>query len=67
MHQYRDPNEADGEVMPFGESVEFLSTKNLESTENNGQQLQIFEKEDAKLYSDSKNKYISFKFWSLID
>lgn len=53
MHNFRAPNETDGEVMPLGENVEFLSTKNLDvvdDSDHQGKQLQIFEKENAKLY-----------------
>lgn len=51
MHNFRAPNEADGEVLPFGENSEFLSTKNLEIIDNLDKKLQIFEKENAKLYA----------------
>lgn len=61
MHRYRPPNEADGEVLPFGSEVDALTTEQANDAEKDIEDdIQIYDKYDAVLHGP----YYSKKYWN---
>ncbi|XP_027594132.1 DNA replication licensing factor MCM3 [Pipra filicauda] len=64
MHRYRNPNEQDGDAMPLGSAVEILATDDPDFTQEEEQELQVYEKHDDLLHGPNrrKEKIVSMQF-----
>ncbi|NXF73748.1 MCM3 factor, partial [Sclerurus mexicanus] len=64
MHRYRNPNEQDGDAMPLGSAVEILATDDPDFTQEEEQELQVYEKHDDLLHGPNrrKEKVVSMEF-----
>ncbi|KAJ7421289.1 DNA replication licensing factor MCM3 [Willisornis vidua] len=64
MHRYRNPNEQDGDAMPLGSAVEILATDDPNFTQEEEQELQVYEKHDDLLHGPNrrKEKIVSMEF-----
>jgi len=56
MHRYRNPNEQDGDVLAIAGDADILTTKDMESNENEDEETPIYEKYDALLHGNSRKK-----------
>ncbi|XP_023318639.1 DNA replication licensing factor Mcm3 [Trichogramma pretiosum] len=56
MHRYRNPNEQEGEALPFNVGLDYLSTKNPDSEEQQEEETQIYETYDPLLHGKSRKK-----------
>ncbi|XP_070588591.1 DNA replication licensing factor MCM3 [Erythrolamprus reginae] len=64
MHRYRAAGEQDGDAMPLGSAVELLATEDPSFTEEEDQELQVYERHDALLHGPRrrKEKIVSMEF-----
>lgn len=64
MHRYRGVGEQDGDAMPLGSSVDILATNDPNVSNEEQQELQIYEKHDSLLHGVKKKreKIISIEF-----
>ncbi|KAJ6659649.1 hypothetical protein lerEdw1_018618 [Lerista edwardsae] len=64
MHRYRAAGEQDGDAMPLGSTVELLATEDPGLTEEESQDLQVYEKHDNLLHGPKrqKEKIVSVEF-----
>ncbi|XP_066494108.1 DNA replication licensing factor MCM3 [Tiliqua scincoides] len=64
MHRYRAAGEQDGDAMPLGSTVELLATEDPSLTEEESQDLQVYEKHDDLLHGPKrqKEKIVSVEF-----
>ncbi|NXF09960.1 MCM3 factor, partial [Smithornis capensis] len=64
MHRYRNPNEQDGDAMPLGSAVEILATDDPDFTQEEEQELQVYEKHNDLLHGPNrrKEKIVSMEF-----
>ncbi|XP_015784296.1 DNA replication licensing factor MCM3 [Tetranychus urticae] len=64
IHRYRAPNEEDGEPLPIISSADFLSTKNLETIDEEEGDTPIYEKYDNLLHANrsKSEKIVSVQF-----
>jgi DNA replication licensing factor MCM3 len=56
MHRYRNPREADGQVLVTAAEAEVLSTRDLAETSQEDEETQVYEKYDALLHGNSRKK-----------
>merc|ERR1719464_2085221 len=56
MHRYRDPKEADGQVLSIAADAEVLTTKDLNDHADEEGETPIYEKYDALLHGNSRKK-----------
>lgn len=56
MHRYRNPNEKDGEALPFNIGLDYLSTKNPDADELDEQETQVYETYNPLLHGKSRKK-----------
>ncbi|XP_034288410.1 DNA replication licensing factor MCM3 [Pantherophis guttatus] len=64
MHRYRAAGEQDGDAMPLGSAVELLATEDPSFTEEEDQELQVYERHDDLLHGPRrrKEKIVSMEF-----
>uniref|UniRef100_A0A0K8RT67 DNA replication licensing factor MCM3 n=1 Tax=Crotalus horridus TaxID=35024 RepID=A0A0K8RT67_CROHD len=64
MHRYRAAGEQDGDAMPLGSTVELLATEDPSFTEEEDQELQVYERHDDLLHGPRrrKEKIVSMEF-----
>ncbi|KAM3851172.1 DNA replication licensing factor MCM3 [Vipera latastei] len=64
MHRYRAAGEQDGDAMPLGSTVELLATEDPSFTEEEDQELQVYERHDDLLHGPRrrKEKIVSMDF-----
>ncbi|XP_041038392.1 zygotic DNA replication licensing factor mcm3-like isoform X2 [Carcharodon carcharias] len=64
MHRYRAAGEQDGDALPLGSAVEILATEDPDATQEEEQELQIYEKHDNLLHGAKrrKEKIVSMEF-----
>ncbi|XP_072263464.1 DNA replication licensing factor MCM3 [Pyxicephalus adspersus] len=64
MHRYRAAGEQDGDAMPLGSSVDILATDDPNVTNEEQQELQVYEKHDSLLHGAKrkKEKIVSMEF-----
>ncbi|KAM6464164.1 DNA replication licensing factor MCM3 [Liasis olivaceus] len=64
MHRYRAAGEQDGDAMPLGSTVELLATEDPSLTEQEDQELQVYERHDDLLHGPKrrKEKIVSMEF-----
>lgn len=64
MHRYRATGEQDGDVLPFGASVDLLATTDPEAENKEEEETPIYEKYDSLLHGkrNKKNRIVSMKF-----
>ncbi|XP_013909441.1 PREDICTED: DNA replication licensing factor MCM3 [Thamnophis sirtalis] len=64
MHRYRAAGEQDGDAMPLGNAVELLATDDPSFTEEEDQELQVYERHDDLLHGPRrrKEKIVSMEF-----
>ncbi|XP_063173146.1 DNA replication licensing factor MCM3 [Candoia aspera] len=64
MHRYRAAGEQDGDAMPLGSTVELLATEDPSFTEQEDQELQVYERHDDLLHGPKrrKEKIVSMEF-----
>ncbi|TRY99824.1 hypothetical protein DNTS_014884 [Danionella cerebrum] len=56
MHRYRDPREQDGAALVLGGAVEALATEDPDLTQEEEEELQIYEKHNPLLHGSKKHK-----------
>jgi len=56
MHRYRDPKEADGQVLEMQADADVLSTRDLTESNTEDEETPIYEKYDALLHGNSRKK-----------
>ncbi|KAG8445832.1 hypothetical protein GDO86_010571 [Hymenochirus boettgeri] len=56
MHRYRAVGEQDGDAMPLGSSVDILATEDPNVTNEEQQELQVYEKHDSLLHGARKKR-----------
>lgn len=56
MHQYRAPNEEDGQVLPLTSALDILSTKDTDVRDEEETETQVYEKYDKVLHGQRLNK-----------
>lgn len=67
MHRYRNPRERDGEALPMGSNVDFLSTKNPDAEDDDERETPVYEKYDPLLHGASRAKrWDSFIHFNLV-
>ncbi|XP_072371240.1 DNA replication licensing factor MCM3 isoform X2 [Scyliorhinus torazame] len=64
MHRYRAAGEQDGDALPLGSAVDILATEDPDTTQEEEQELQIYEKHDNLLHGAKrrKEKIVSMEF-----
>uniref|UniRef100_A0A8C5WNE3 DNA replication licensing factor MCM3 n=1 Tax=Laticauda laticaudata TaxID=8630 RepID=A0A8C5WNE3_LATLA len=62
MHRYRAAGEQDGDAMPLGSVVELLATEDPSFTEEEDQELQVYERHDDLLHGPRREKIVSMEF-----
>ncbi|XP_078413628.1 zygotic DNA replication licensing factor mcm3-like [Cetorhinus maximus] len=64
MHRYRAAGEQDGDALPLGSAVDILATEDPDATQEEEQELQIYEKHDNLLHGAKrrKEKIVSMEF-----
>ncbi|XP_048457209.1 DNA replication licensing factor MCM3 isoform X1 [Rhincodon typus] len=64
MHRYRATGEQDGDALPLGSAVDILATEDPDTIQEEGQELQIYEKHDTLLHGAKrhKEKIVSLEF-----
>ncbi|KAJ1148955.1 hypothetical protein NDU88_001779 [Pleurodeles waltl] len=64
MHRYRAAGEQDGDAMPFGSAVDILATEDPNTTQEEQEELQVYEKHDNLLHGSKrrKDKVVSMEF-----
>ncbi|XP_026538320.1 DNA replication licensing factor MCM3 [Notechis scutatus] len=64
MHRYRAAGEQDGDAMPLGSAVDLLATEDPSFTEEEDQELQVYERHDDLLHGPRrrKEKIVSMEF-----
>ncbi|XP_064411529.1 DNA replication licensing factor MCM3 [Latimeria chalumnae] len=64
IHRYRNPGEQDGDALPLGSAVEVLATQDPNFTQEEEQELQIYEKPDNLLHGAKRRreKVVSMEF-----
>ncbi|XP_067901738.1 zygotic DNA replication licensing factor mcm3-like [Heterodontus francisci] len=64
MHRYRATGEQDGDALPLGSAVDILATEDPNATQEEEQELQIYEKHDNLLHGAKrrKEKIVSMEF-----
>merc|ERR1719264_2246614 len=56
MHRYRDPKEADGQVLQTQAEADVLSTRDLTESTTEDEETPVYEKYDALLHGNSRKK-----------
>merc|ERR1719464_710952 len=65
MHRYRDPKEADGQVLQTQAEADVLSTRDLTESTTEDEETPVYEKYDALLHGNSRkktDKFVSVQF-----
>ncbi|XP_063079666.1 DNA replication licensing factor MCM3 [Engraulis encrasicolus] len=63
MHRYRDPREQDGSVLSLGGAVDVLATEDPNATEEEQEEMQIYEKHNNLLHGKRrKDRIVSKEF-----
>ncbi|XP_078085447.1 zygotic DNA replication licensing factor mcm3-like [Mustelus asterias] len=64
MHRYRATGEQDGDALPLGSAIDILATEDPDATQEEEQELQIYEKHDNLLHGAKrrKEKIVSMEF-----
>ncbi|XP_043917639.1 DNA replication licensing factor MCM3 [Protopterus annectens] len=64
MHRYRAAGEQDGDALPLGSAVEILATDDPNITQEEEQEMQVYEKHDSLLHGAKrrKEKIVSMEF-----
>nr|AAH56718.1 MCM3 minichromosome maintenance deficient 3 (S. cerevisiae) [Danio rerio] len=56
MHRYRDPHEQDGTALALGGTIDALATEDPDATQEEEEELQVYEKHNPLLHGSKKNK-----------